>query len=64
MKEKFKEILYRIIRAVTSKKFFCLMIAVYLTYQEKMTGDNIVWVMAVYMGVQVAQNVSNRWMDR
>lgn len=64
MKEKFKEILDRIIQAVTSKKFFCLMIAVYLTYQEKMTGDNIVWVMAVYMGVEVMQSVSNKWMDK
>lgn len=54
----------RILTAITSKKFFCLLIAVILNLLDKMTGDNVVWVMAVYMGVEVVQKAAQQYLGK
>lgn len=64
MKEKFKEILDRVIQAITSKKFFCLGLATWLLYIDKINGSEWIVIASVYIGVETAQNIGHKWMDR
>ena len=44
-------------RRISSRKFIVLILAVLLHMKDSMgfTGDNLVWVFAIFMGVNVAQ---------
>jgi hypothetical protein len=52
----------KILDAITSKKFVCLMIAVIVTLLGHMSGSDLVVVMSIYMGVEVMQK--SKWIDK
>ncbi len=54
----------RIKDAITSKKFFCLIIAIVLRCFDKITSGDLVIVMCVYMGVEIAQYTAAKYLEK
>ncbi len=55
--KKIQEFISDLTRRTSSRKFIVLVLAVWMHIRngEQFTGDNLVWVFAVFMGVNVVQ---------